>query len=84
MPFIYSEAEHLFKIYYQSNVSNEIIVRDCPEYPQLNDSQGQIQSYNQQIGQYLVIFNSPNPTGAYAIHLYSQYLEPLHKIKNLE
>jgi hypothetical protein len=81
MPSIYSEAEHLFKIFYRNNFLSEIVVRDCAEYPQLNDSRGQIQSYNQQIGQYLVKFNSPNLTCAYAMHLCSQYLEPLHKIK---
>jgi len=83
MPFIYSEAEHLFKIFYQKNISNEIVVRDCAEYPQLNDSRGQIQSYNQHLGQYVVNFHSQNLTGAYAMHLCSQYLEPIHKIKKI-
>ena len=81
MPFIYSEAERLFKIFYRKNISNEIVVRDCAEYPQLNDSRGQIQSYNQHLGQYVVNFHSQNLTGAYAMHLCSQYLEPIHKIK---
>ena len=40
MPSIYSEAERLFKIFYRNNFSSEIVVRDCAEYPQLNDSRG--------------------------------------------
>ena len=54
MPFIYSEAVRLFNIFYQNNFSSEIVVKDCTEYPQFNGSRGQILSYNQQIGQYLV------------------------------
>ena len=46
MPFIYSEAVCLFNIFYQNNISSEIVVKDCVEYPQLGGNRGQIQSYN--------------------------------------
>ncbi len=68
-------------IYYQSNWSNEVIVTECPEYPQLNDKRGQIQFHNEHNQHYLVIFNAPIPNGTFAVHINSQYLEPLYKIK---
>ena len=83
VPFLLREAERLFKLHYQSNLSNKVIVRNCRDYPQLNDKRGQIQFDNEHNQHYLVVFESNIPNGTFAVHINSRYLELVYKIKKL-
>ena len=87
MPFIYSEAVCLFSIFYQVRSMSEFVVLDCDVYPQLNGYRGQIQSFKHQSGRFIVTvnnteFNSPSSPGSVVVQLCSQYMEPLHRVKN--
>ncbi len=86
MPFIYSEAVHLFKMFYQVMSGPEFVVLDCALYPHLNGYRGRIQSFNLQNEQYIVAvnatqFNSTTSTSSFVMQLCPQYLEPLAKVE---
>ncbi len=87
MPFIYTEAVHLFNIFYQVKNTPDFVVLDFALYPQLNGYRGQIQSFNHRNGLFIVDVNttecnSPTSPSSVVMQLCSQYMGPLHKVKN--
>jgi hypothetical protein len=86
MPFVYSEAVHLFNMFYQVKSCPEFVVLDCALYPCLNGYRGQIQSFNLQNGQYILAvnrtqFNPPSSPSSFVMQLCPHYMEPLVKVK---
>ncbi len=86
-PFIYSEADQLFNIFYQIKSSLDYVVVDCAVYPQLNGLTGQIPSFKEKNGQYSAAVNtskysSPSCPSSVFMQLCPQYMEPLHKVTN--
>jgi hypothetical protein len=77
LPYIYSEAEHLFNVFYQEKNFHEFLVLDCALYPHLNGYRGQISSFYYQNGQYIVTLTP----SSLVMQLYPQYMEPLVKMK---
>ncbi len=89
MLFIYSEAVHLFNMFYQVKSCPEFVVLDCALYPHLNGYRGRIQSFNLQNGQYNVAvnttqFNSPSSPSSFVMQLCPQYMEPLVKVEKFK
>jgi hypothetical protein len=87
MPFIYTKAVCLFNIFYQVKNTPDFVVLDCALYPQLNDYRGRIQSFNHWNGLFIVAVNttecnSPISPSSLVMQICSQYMEPLHKVKN--
>ena len=86
LPYLYSEANRVFNMFYQEKNLHEFVVLDCEMYPHLNGYRGRISSFNHQNGQYIVTLNSsqfslPSTPSSLVMQLYPQYMEPLAKMK---
>jgi len=86
LPYLYSEANRVFNMFYQEKNLHEFVVLDCEMYPHLNGYRGRISSFNHQNGQYIVTlnssqFSSPSTPSSLVMQLYPQYMEPLAKMK---